>query len=100
MWENLDRASVEEAFWRAGFVVEREEVVGTEWREHAEERTRPVSRALLRLARLRRQQDEIVDASGRDVYDHVEANLHWEVFQFLGTLLPVVHVLAAGVPDP
>jgi hypothetical protein len=67
--------------------------VATEWREYAEERMRPASRALLQLARLRRQRDAIVADHGEDIYRHVEANLHWEVFQFLGKLLPVVFVL-------
>ena len=91
--ENLDAGAVEAAFERAGLRVERKEVIGTEWREHAEERTQPVSRALLRLARLRRQRDDIVATDGQDIYDHIEANLHWEVFQFLGKLEPVVYVL-------
>jgi SAM-dependent methyltransferase len=91
---NLDRVTVEAAYDRAGLRIERTVLVGTEWREHAEERTQPTSRALLRLARLRRQRDEIVAAHGQDVHDHVEANLHWEVFQLLGKLAPVVHVLA------
>lgn len=90
---NLDRSRLESAFRRAGLTIERERTIGTEWREHAEERTRPVSRALLRLARLRRQQDELVAEHGRDVYEHVEANLHGEVFQFLGKLGPVMYVL-------
>lgn len=89
----LDDHRMEAAFERAGFMVERKDVVGTEWREFAEERTKPVSRALLRLARLRRRRDELVAAHGEDVIDHVEANLHWEVFQFLGKLVPVVYVL-------
>jgi SAM-dependent methyltransferase len=90
---NLDMDHMEQAFGRAGLNVERKVVVGTEWREYAEERTQPASLALLRLARLRRQRATIVDAHGQDVYDHIEANLHWEVFQFLGKLVPVVYVL-------
>jgi SAM-dependent methyltransferase len=92
---NLDRRFVERAFDRAGLQVERTQVIGTEWREHAEERSQPVSRALLRLARLRRQRDAIVERHGEEIYDHVEANLHWELFQFLGKLEPVVYVLRA-----
>lgn len=93
---NLDRAVLEGAFARSGLAVESVEVVGTEWREYAEERTHPVSRALLRLARLRRQRDDVVHEHGRDIYEHIEANLHWELFQFLGKLEPLVYVLAPG----
>jgi SAM-dependent methyltransferase len=92
---NLDRAALEIAFDRSGFAVESVHVIGTEWREYAEERTQPVSRALLRLARLRRQRDDIVHEHGRDIYEHIEANLHWELFQFLGKLEPLVYVLHA-----
>ncbi|HKE67369.1 MAG TPA: hypothetical protein VKB59_22410, partial [Micromonosporaceae bacterium] len=59
----------------------------------AEERTQPVSRSLLQLSRLRRQRDEIIATRGQDVYDHVEAQLHWLLFQFLGKFNPVIHVL-------
>jgi SAM-dependent methyltransferase len=87
---NLDAGYVEAAFRRADLEVERKDAIGAEWREYAEERTQPASRALLRLSRLRRQRDDIIDGHGRDIYDHIEANLHWEVFQLLGKLVPVV----------
>jgi ubiquinone/menaquinone biosynthesis C-methylase UbiE len=90
---NLHRATLEAAFETSGLAMESVRLVGTEWREWAEERTQPVSRALLRLARLRRQRDEIITDHGQDIYEHIEANLHWEVFQFLGKLEPLVYVL-------
>jgi ubiquinone/menaquinone biosynthesis C-methylase UbiE len=90
---NLIERHVEEAFVRAGLTIARKDVIGTEWREYLEERTKPASRSLLRLSRLRRQQDALVERVGRDVYDHVEANLHWEVFQFLGKLVPTLYIL-------
>ena len=84
---------MERAFADAGFAIERVDVIGTEWREHAEEHSQPTSKALLRLSRLRRQRDGIVAWRGQEIYDHIEANLHYEVFLFLGRLEPVVHVL-------
>jgi SAM-dependent methyltransferase len=93
---NLDRATLEAAFARSGYAVESVHVIGTEWREYAEERTQPVSRALLRLARLRRQRNDIVREHGLDIYEHIEANLHWELFQFIGKLDPLVYVLRAA----
>ncbi len=90
---NLVEENVEAAFSRAGLAVARKEVIGTEWREHAEERTRPVSRDLLRLARLRRQRQRIIQEAGEEIYGHVESTLHWLVYQFLGKLLPTIYVL-------
>jgi len=34
-----------------------------------------------------------VAAHGEEIVAHVEANLHWEAYQFLGKLLPLVYVL-------
>ncbi len=96
IYANLDEVRVEAAFAAAGLAVIRKDVIGTEWREHAEERERPASQALLRLARLRRQRDEIVESVGEDLYDHVEANLHWLVFQFLGKLQPTLYDLGVA----
>ena len=93
---NLVEANVEDAFARAGWAVEQKQVIGTEWREQLEESRGTVSRSLLRLSRLRRRRDELVHRFGQDIYDHVEANLHWDTFQFLGKLLPTVYVLAPG----
>jgi SAM-dependent methyltransferase len=90
---NMDEHRLLDAYRVSGLVVQKTVVVGSEWREWAEERTQPVSNALLQLSRLRRQRDEIVAERGRDLYDHVEANLHWLLFQFLGKFEPVVHVL-------
>jgi ubiquinone/menaquinone biosynthesis C-methylase UbiE len=92
--DNLVERNVEAAFRRAGLALVVRDEIGTEWREYAEERSQVVSRALLRLARLRRQRDSIVERSGKDIYAHIESNLHWEVFQFLGKLLPTIYVLS------
>ncbi len=94
---NLVEENVEAAFSRAGLAIDLKDVIGTEWREHAEERTQPVSRDLLRLARLRRRRDAIVEQAGEDIYAHVESNLHWLVYVLLGKLLPTVYVLRKSV---
>lgn len=92
---NLAEDTIEAAFADAGLAVEDKDVIGTEWREYLEERGRGCSVALLRLARLRRQRETIVADHGYDIYRHVEANLHWEVFQALGKLRPIVYLLRA-----
>jgi SAM-dependent methyltransferase len=90
---NLIERNVEEAFDTAGLAIERKEAIGAEYKEYAEERTQPASRTLLRIARLRRLRSSLIESHGEDVYNHVEANLHWEVFQFLGKLQPTVYVV-------
>ncbi|HEY7174216.1 MAG TPA: methyltransferase domain-containing protein [Micromonosporaceae bacterium] len=93
VFANMDEHRVLDAYRVAGLDVERTVVIGSEWREWAEERTQPVSKALLQLSRLRRQRDEIIAERGQDLYDHIEAQLHWLLFQFLGKFNPVIHVL-------
>ncbi len=92
---SLDEGVVETAFIRAGLELEREDVIGTEWREWEEERAQPTSRDLLRLARLRRQRDELVSEFGEELVAHAEANLHWLMFLLLGKLRPTLWVLRA-----
>ena len=91
--DNLVAANVEAAFSNADLEIVVKDEIGTDWREYAEERSQPASQALLRLARLRRQRDNLVEQAGLDIYSHIESNLHWEVFQFLGKLLPIIYVL-------
>ncbi|WP_176522763.1 class I SAM-dependent methyltransferase [Blastococcus aggregatus] len=90
---NMDSARLMAIYAESGLLLEQTIEIGTRWREHAEERTQPVSRKLLQLARLRRQRDELTTTYGPDDVAHVEANLHWELWQFLGLTLPSVHVL-------
>jgi len=97
--ENLSRDAVESAFSEAGLQLTATHAIGTEWREWEEERSRPVSTALLRLARLRRDHSRFVAAHGEEIVAHVEANLHWEAYQFLGKLLPIVYVLRPTSDD-
>lgn len=93
---NLVRRHVEDAFGRAGLRVERRDVIGSEFKEHAEERTQPGSRTLLRLARLGRLRERLLREQGADLLGHIEANLHWELFGYLGKLQPTVYILVRG----
>jgi cyclopropane fatty-acyl-phospholipid synthase-like methyltransferase len=90
---NLDRAWVESVLGRVGFRVERLEEIGTEFREYDEERTRPVSESLLRLARLRRRREEVIRRFGDEKYELWEASLQWLAYLLLGKLEPVAYVL-------
>jgi hypothetical protein len=84
---------VEGAFAQAGFRLERLDEIGTEFREYDEERTKPVAENLLRLARLRRRREEIVERFGEDRYRVTEASLHWLAYLLMGKLEPVAYVL-------
>ncbi len=93
---NYDRNRVERLIAEAGLTVERQEEIGTQWREYEEERSQPASDALLRLARLRHRKAEIVQEFGQEEFNIEEASLHWLIYIFLGKLMPVMYVLRRG----
>jgi cyclopropane fatty-acyl-phospholipid synthase-like methyltransferase len=90
---NLDRSILEGAVEKAGLRIEGADEIRTEFREYEEERTNRVSASLLRLARLRRREPEIVERFGRERYDLWDASLQWLAFLFLGKLEPIAYVL-------
>lgn len=90
---NLVEANLNRAFADHGLVVAQKRTIGTEWREFMEEEHAIVSRDLQRLARLRRQQDRIVENYGDQAYRTAQASLQWAVHQFLGRFVPVIYVL-------
>lgn len=69
---NLVEPDLEAAFRAAGFQLRAKYVVGTQWREHLEEHNQAMSRDLLRLARLRRDPDRIIERYGPDAYRTAE----------------------------
>ena len=60
-----------------GFDMITKHVVGTQWREHLEEHDHVVSHDLLRLARLRRDPERIIERYGHAAYRTAEASLQW-----------------------
>ncbi len=90
---SMSQQRIEAAIGLAGLVITEVREIGTEWREYEEERTRPVSDDLLKLARLRRRRDEMISRFGQEAYDAAEASLHWLCYQLLGKLKPLVYLL-------
>jgi len=95
---NLVETDLEAAFDTAGFAISAKHVIGTEWREFLEEHDQAVSRDLLRLARLRRNPDRIIQRYGHDAYRTAEASLQWGLHQILGRFVPLIYVLDATSP--
>lgn len=91
--DSLVEATLERALAESGFSVDVKHVVGTEWREHLEETGGIASRDVLRLARLRRQQQAIVDAYGEQVFATAQASTQWSIHQFLGRFVPTIYIL-------
>jgi SAM-dependent methyltransferase len=90
---SLDGAQLEAAARTAGFVLQSMERLGSEWRERMlEDGEWDVRQDLLKLARLRRRDAELVGRYGEDAVDAAVGGLAWGVYQLLGKLCPTVYV--------
>jgi ubiquinone/menaquinone biosynthesis C-methylase UbiE len=92
--ENMSRAHFEEQARAAAFAIASVDEIDSEWREHwLEVGDFKTVDDLLRAARLRRRQAEVVERYGRASYDAALWGLVWGVYQLLGKLCPTVYVL-------
>ena len=92
--DNLSPGYFEAAFLESGFrIVERERIDG-EWREWREEEgDRHTSRQLLRIARMLRNRDSLVDRVGRKDYEIELADCYWGVYHLIGKLSGAIYIL-------
>ena len=92
--DNLSIGFFEAALLDSGFrVVERERIDG-EWREWREEEgDAHTSRQMLRIARMLRNRDSLVDRVGRKDYEIEMADCYWGVYHFIGKLSGAIYIL-------
>jgi ubiquinone/menaquinone biosynthesis C-methylase UbiE len=92
--ENMSRAYFEDAVRKTGLELLSADEIDSEWREHwLEEGDRRTVDDLLRAARLRRREEELVDRFGRERYEAARGGSIWGVYQLLGKLCPTVYGL-------
>ena len=79
----------------AGFAIDLIDWIDSEWREHAIEsgdRWEEL-KALLQIARMRRQEDKLALRYGRKQYEAAYAGELWGIYQLLGKLCPTIYRL-------
>jgi ubiquinone/menaquinone biosynthesis C-methylase UbiE len=92
--ENMSRSYFEQNAAAAGFEIIAVDEIDSEWRESwLEAGDRHTVDLLLRAARLRRREAELVARYGRDRYEAALGGAVWGVYQLLGKLCPTVYVL-------
>jgi SAM-dependent methyltransferase len=92
--ENMSSHYFEERARAAGFEILSMDHIDSEWREHwIENGNRDVLDDLLRIARLRRREAELVSRYGRDRYEAALWGSAWGAYQLLGKLCPTVYAL-------
>ena len=98
--ENMDWHYLEEAAQAVGFRIETVDVIGSEWREFRVESGRDdVGHDLMTLARMRRNEAELVERFGRSRYEATIADILWGVYLLLGKLSSSIYVLRAPGTD-
>ena len=92
--DNVSRPYFDEALSAAGFSVIEADELGSEWREYGEETdSKFTSKQLLRIARMRRNREQLIATYGEKDYASEMANCHWGVYQMLGKLSPAIYTL-------
>ena len=92
--EYMSVESFEREARRAKFRIGEVEKIGSEWRElWLEGGDRDLIDDLLRVARMRRTQDQLIARYGKGRYEAVIASSLWGVYQMLGKLCPTVYRL-------
>jgi ubiquinone/menaquinone biosynthesis C-methylase UbiE len=95
--ENMSTIAFEESAREAGMTVEVKDVIGSEWRESwIENDDLSIATDLLKIARMRRAEDELVERIGRGRYEAELAVRLWGVYQLLGKLVPTAFLLRKG----
>lgn len=90
---SMSQEALEAAFARAGLLVSRSEMWGSELMEFYEERDGRASRELLRLARMRRLREPLREEWGSVKYDATYALYEWGVYLLLGKLTSGFYLL-------
>ena len=92
--DNLSSDYFEAAIHDSGLqVVERERIDG-EWREWREEEgDGHTSRQMLRIARMLRNRDSLIDRVGRKDYEIELADCYWGVYHLIGKLSGAIYIL-------
>ena len=94
---NMSAAYFESGARQAGLRVILTDAIDSEWQEGWLEDGDPrVPEALLRVARMRRTRDSLVQRYGEPRYEAMLAGSLWGVYQLLGKLCPTLHLLRKG----
>ena len=92
---NSDPRHVEAAITRAGFEIERDVELGSEFGEYAAEHTGKPQQQLVHAARLLRDPERYVAQFGQTHYDIMLCDSLWHVYRLIGKLSSRIYLLRA-----
>lgn len=92
--ENMSPRYFERTVLEAGFSIVNHDRIDSEWREASlEAGEKGLPEALLRISRMRRQADRLIQEHGRGYFEAAYAGDLWGIYQILGKLCPTLYVL-------
>ncbi len=92
--ENMSTLAFQETAEQSGMSIEVKDIIASEWREcWIENDDLSIATDLLKIARMRRAEEEMVERIGRGRYEAELAVRLWGVYQILGKLMPVAYLL-------
>ena len=95
--QNQSDAFFEQTARAVGFAIAEKDAAASEWLEFWEEDgSRKTSAQLLRIARMRRNRDELIPLLSETHYNIEIADCLWGVYQMIGKLCPTVYLLEKG----
>lgn len=92
--QNMSQDYFESCVTTTGFLITKQESIGSEWRENqVENGNQSMLNDLLLMARLQRIKSAFIAKFGIDCYETTYADYTWGVYQMLGKLNPTIYVL-------
>ncbi len=92
--ESMSEQRFEDAAAAVGFRLKQKERIGSEWRENGLENGWCfLDESLLRISRMGRLEEELVQEYGRAYYESAYCASLWNIYQVLGKLCPVIYTL-------
>lgn len=86
--------SFERVVRQTGFTIEQVDAIDSEWRElWLESGDRAMVDDLLRLARMRRTQDQLISRYGKGRFETMYADALWGIYQLIGKFKPTAYLL-------
>lgn len=98
--ENMSPKHFERSLQGSGLSITERDVIGSEWREWREEQggeNALTSKQLLRIARMRRCPEPLMQELGRIPFEVELADCHWGVYTMLGKLCPILYIVRKDI---
>jgi SAM-dependent methyltransferase len=90
---NLEPGTFDAALNEAGLRIEYSDNMGGEGLEHTEEQSQRYSKELLRLSRMSRRPEQLIEVLGQRQFDIARSLYYWSIFLLIGKLTNTIYLV-------